>query len=84
MLDEYFLWKEVFNSFEEEKIEKFINLLIQDKDARKFVTEKIIELKKNQKDVYKLSINIDESMTNYPVGELAKEIVNEIISKENE
>lgn len=81
MLEEYFIWKKIFETNDLLKIEKLVNLVIQDPDAKNLVSKEIISLKERNKEVYKLNVNIDKELVDYPIEELAKNIVEEIIKK---
>ena len=79
MLDEYYIWKQIFESEEKEQIKNLIRLVIMSDDAREYVSNKIIDSKESKK-IYKISINLDkESLEENKADEIARELVNEII-----
>lgn len=73
--------EKIFETNDLLKIEKLVNLVIQDPDAKNLVSKEIISLKERNKEVYKLNVNIDKELVDYPIEELAKNIVEEIIKK---
>ena len=79
MLDEYYIWKQIFESSEKDQIKNLIRLVIMNEDARDYVADKIICSKENKK-IYKISINLDkESLEENKADEIARELVNEIL-----
>jgi hypothetical protein len=81
MLEEYFIWKKIFEEADEVDIYNLIKLVICDEAAREYVCDKILELKNKANNMVKLSINIDKDLECYPVALLANEIVEKLISR---
>lgn len=81
MLEEYYIWKKIFEEDNEFKIRNLLNLVIMNDDAREYVYDQILKLKNNDNEIIKLEINIDKDLKNYPINHLAEKIVDDLIKK---
>ena len=78
MLEEYYIWKKIFEEKNDMEMYNLIKLVIYNDDAREYVYEKIRELKQNK---VKLNINIDKEIEGYPIELLADKIVDRLINE---
>lgn len=78
-MEEYSIWKKIFDTDDDIEIEKLIKLVVFDEDARDLVFEKILYLKNMPKEMVSININIDKELYGFPYSELIKQISNDIM-----
>lgn len=81
MLKEYYIWKKIFEDSCDYEIEDLIKLVIMDNKARSYVFDKILEVRNRPKEVFKININIDKNLKNFPTELLISKISTDIIDQ---
>lgn len=78
-MEEYNIWHKIFNEEDDIVIEKLIELVVTDDDARDLVFDNIMKLKNIPNKMFKFNINIDKSLMNVPPEVIAKQVATDII-----
>lgn len=80
-MEEYSIWKKIFDTDDDIEIEKLIKLVVFDEDARDLVFEKILYLRNMPKEMISININIDKELYGFPFDKLIKQISNDIMNQ---
>jgi hypothetical protein len=83
IMEEYSIWKKIFECDDDIEMENLIRLVVINDDARDLLFEKLLLLKNKPKEMINIKINIDKSLCDFPVEVLLKQISNDIMEKLN-
>lgn len=83
-MEEYNIWKKIFEEDDEITLGALIELVIKDEEARELVLDNLLILKNRPKQVAKVSINIDKEAENLPVDEILAQVSKDIFKQMNE
>lgn len=81
MLDELEVWEHIFLEKDEDRLGYLIRMVVTDECAREYVLDKLIELKNKPTEKIEINIDIDKSLSDYPVELLAEKIAKNIIDE---
>ena len=80
-MEEYNIWKKIFESDDEITLEALIELVIKNEDARELVLDNLIEYKNKPKQMAKVNINIDKDLKDLPTDEILARISKDIYNQ---
>lgn len=83
-MEEYNIWKKIFEEDDEITLEALVELVVKDEDARELVLDNLLILKNRPKQIAKVSINIDKKAENLPVDEILAQVSKDIYKQMNE
>ena len=80
-MEEYNIWKKIFEEDDEVTLGALIELVVRDFDARELVLDNLLILKNKPKQFAKVNINIDKSLEDLPVDEILARISKDIYNQ---
>ena len=80
-MEEYNIWKKIFEEDDEITLEALIELVIKNEEARELVIDNLIQLKNKPKQMAKVNINIDKSLKDLPTDEILARISKDIYNQ---
>ena len=83
-MEEYNIWKKIFEEDDEVTLEALIELVVRDEEARELVLDNLLTLKSKPKQIAKVSINIDKEAEDLPVDEILARVSKDIYNQMNE
>lgn len=83
-MEEYSIWKNIFETDDDIEIEKLLKLVVFDEDARDLVFNKILYYKNIPDEMINITIKVDKSLNEFPAEKLIKQISNDIMEQLNE
>ena len=80
-MEEYNIWKKIFDSDDEITLEALVELVVRDENARDLVVDNIMKFKKLPQQIVKVNINIDKELENLPIEELLAQVSKDVVKQ---
>ena len=80
-MDEYSLWKKIFETDDDLELKELLRLVVFDYDARDLVFKKLLYLKNLPNEMVNININIDKSLSDFPNEKLIEKISDDIMKQ---
>ena len=77
-MEEYNIWKKIFDCDDDITLYALIDLVIEDEDAKELVIDNLLKYKKQPKQMVKVNINIDKELKDLPIDEILARVTKDI------
>lgn len=83
-MEEYNIWKKIFEEDDEITLEALVELVVRDEEARELVVDNLMRINNQPKQIVKVNINVDKEVKNLPVEEIIAQVSKDVVKQMNE
>ena len=80
-MEEYNIWKKIFEEDDEITLEALIELVIKNEEARELVIDNLMILKNKPNQIARVNVNIDKELEDLPTDEILARISKDIYNQ---